>query len=649
MKKVISIILSAVMLTSIFTALPLSSSAAKKKAEKVSLKKSSATLKISEKNGKKVYGAVTIKVKKAKGVKVNKITYKSSNKKIAAVSKKGKVTAKKKGDTKIKVTVKYKYKKRSYKKTLTFKVKVKNTVKESSVPAATATVVPETTEASTAEQTTAPIDSTEAVEDTTAVEPTTESQEKTEPETSTEVEETTAANYTEATESTASTQEAVIEPTSVQPATRATESIATFNFTEETTEEPYVEPKSRALNTVPEDTAASETFSAEFYGKLSSFSNKLYAMACENEKGNYAMSPLSAYMALAMLYNVGDEGVKSDIESLVGMNEADIEKTGALFKSIEKRFKFIDYFNGNEEIELGKVDLTNSIWIDDNDSEGADADTLNTLAEKLYCNAFSTPFKDDNDAANSAVRKFIKEQTNGLIDQNFKLDTATVFALINTLYFKDVWDLESEELPTSKMSFTTDNGVKECEFLNGDYLAGQIQETDSCYYFYTETEAGYKVKFVLPKDGYTLAQAMTADNLDKVNSQTDFKCNESGKYHLTRCVFPSFKIASDTELEKVLANNNELTNAFNAFYSPLFENRPLMISKIKHKTVIDVNTKGVEGAAVTIIVGNDETAPDMSSYVYHTLTMDRNFGFIITDPNDVVMFEGQVKDPTLSE
>lgn len=39
MKKVISIILSAVMLTSIFTALPLSSSAAKKKAEKVSLKK----------------------------------------------------------------------------------------------------------------------------------------------------------------------------------------------------------------------------------------------------------------------------------------------------------------------------------------------------------------------------------------------------------------------------------------------------------------------------------------------------------------------------------------------------------------------------------------------------------------------------------
>lgn len=649
MKKVISIVLSAVMLTSIFTALPLSSSAAKKKTAKVSLKKSSATLKISEKNGKKVYGAVTIKVKKAKGVKVNKITYKSSNKKIAAVSKKGKVTAKKKGDTKIKVTVKYKYKKRSYKKTLTFKVKVKNTVKESSVPAATATVVPETTEASTAEQTTAPIDSTEAVEDTTAVEPTTESQEKTEPETTTEVEETTAANYTEATESTASTQEALIEPTSVQPATRATESIATFNFTEETTEEPYVEPKSRALNTVPEDTAASETFSAEFYGKLSSFSNKLYAMACENEKGNYAMSPLSAYMALAMLYNVGDEGVKSDIESLVGMTEADIEKTGALFKSIEKRFKFIDYFNGNEEIELGKVDLTNSIWIDDNDSEGADADTLNTLAEKLYCNAFSTPFKDDNDAANSAVRKFIKEQTNGLIDQNFKLDTATVFALINTLYFKDVWDLESEELPTSKQSFTTDNGVKECEFLNGDYLAGQIQETDSCYYFYTETEAGYKVKFVLPKDGYTLAQAMTADNLDKVNSQTDFKCNESGKYHLTRCVFPSFKIASDTELEKVLANNNELTNAFNAFYSPLFENRPLMISKIKHKTVIDVNTKGVEGAAVTIIVGNDETAPDMSSYVYHTLTMDRNFGFIITDPNDVVMFEGQVKDPTLSE
>ena len=70
------------------------------------------------------YGTSTISIKTSKGVKIKKVTYKSKNKKIATVSKKGKVTAKKKGSTQIIATVKYTYKKKTYTKKLTYKVKV---------------------------------------------------------------------------------------------------------------------------------------------------------------------------------------------------------------------------------------------------------------------------------------------------------------------------------------------------------------------------------------------------------------------------------------------------------------------------------------------------------------------------------------------
>ena len=52
MKKFISILISAVMVASIFTSLPVNTFAAKKKAQRVSLKKKSVTIKIieSEKN-----------------------------------------------------------------------------------------------------------------------------------------------------------------------------------------------------------------------------------------------------------------------------------------------------------------------------------------------------------------------------------------------------------------------------------------------------------------------------------------------------------------------------------------------------------------------------------------------------------------------
>lgn len=98
-------------------------------AKKVSLKKSSFSLKITQNKKKVTYGTAQIKVKKSKGVKVKKVTYKSEDKKIAKVSSKGKITAKKAGGTKVKVTVKYKYGKKTKKQSFKCKVKVANKYK----------------------------------------------------------------------------------------------------------------------------------------------------------------------------------------------------------------------------------------------------------------------------------------------------------------------------------------------------------------------------------------------------------------------------------------------------------------------------------------------------------------------------------------
>lgn len=65
----------------------------------VRLAEKSAILNIREGEMQTVYEATTVKVKASRGVKVKKVTYASQNKKIAAVSAKGRVQAKKKGST----------------------------------------------------------------------------------------------------------------------------------------------------------------------------------------------------------------------------------------------------------------------------------------------------------------------------------------------------------------------------------------------------------------------------------------------------------------------------------------------------------------------------------------------------------------------
>lgn len=66
-----------------------------------------------------------LNVKKASGITIKKITYKSNNKKIVKVTSAGKVTAKGAGSTKITVKVKYKKKKKTVTKKLLCKVTVK--------------------------------------------------------------------------------------------------------------------------------------------------------------------------------------------------------------------------------------------------------------------------------------------------------------------------------------------------------------------------------------------------------------------------------------------------------------------------------------------------------------------------------------------
>ncbi len=699
MKKFISIIISAVMVMSIFTSLPTTSFAAKKKAEKVSLKKSSATLKITKKNGKKVYGTTNIKVKKAKGVKIKSTTYKSSNKKIASVSKNGKVKAKSAGAAIITVKVKYKFKKRTYNKKLLFFATVKNSIKKSK-PANEATSAPVTTEAV---EYSAPFDTKPAYESNTTAPwvSENETQASTDPVSTNEP----APTNPEATED-------IIAPTGgddyipmptndIQGDTgHCTDNdiqgdtshctdldnpgVTDPNWTGVTKPDgsPYYEfyeTQPNTNNDIQGDTGhctdldnpvetdpnwtgvtkpdgspyyemyttapatEAETKEPTFKDKLSSFSNKLYAMCSEDIDDNYVMSPISVYMALAMLYNIGDEGVKNDIESFVEMNDSDLARTGDLYIDIVSHYG--DYNWETEEfVEESCVELSNSIWSDKNVK--LDSEELKKIAQALYADAFETTFRDDNAAANKEIQDFICEKTRGLINQSFDLDSATLFALINTIYFKDVWFLEgSDELYTKELAFKTDNGTIYREFLYGDYLPGQIQETDCSYYFYTETKYGNKIKFVLPKDGHTLKEAMSADNLNKVNSQTDFKSKENGKNHFTCCIFPSFKVESFTDLENVFKENDVLNNAFGVFTSPITEDKEQLLSadKIVHKAVLDVNKKGVEGAAVTIV----EIAPGCAEEeedpnVYHSLLLDKNFGFIVTNRNDVVLFEGQV-------
>ncbi len=287
-----------------------------------------------------------------------------------------------------------------------------------------------------------------------------------------------------------------------------------------------------------------EQGAAEFAAK---FASAVYDDAQKEE--NFAVSPVSVYMALSLAAECAAGETREEILSALGVPYDTLQSEFSNYY----RSLIAEYEHDNKV--TARVSLGNSIWIDERAT--AKEDCTQTLAEKYFCYSYAADFHGDNENANRAVRSFVKDQTYGLIDQDFALSSATMFALINTLYLKDIWNVEGDDLSFTEQTydFTQKNGeVKQTKLLQGYYVSGRVYETETFRHFYTKTHHGYRIKFLLPKQGYTLDDIFTQENLALVNSLTDYHAYDEDNeiYYSTRCLFPEFKAEYNNDIKEIL-------------------------------------------------------------------------------------------------
>lgn len=374
------------------------------------------------------------------------------------------------------------------------------------------------------------------------------------------------------------------------------------------------------------------------------FAPAVYAKYEKNK--NFAVSPASVFMALALAAEASNGETREQILSALGVSHDVLrENISLLYRALNMEHK-MEATTGKKTV--GRLQLSNSIWVDS--SVTAKQACLNTLAEKYFCYSYSADFVNKNANANQAVREFVKKQTHDLIDKDFKLSKETVFALINTLYLKDIWDSDREELSftTEKYRFANADGSKKAlKLLKGDYYVGRAQETEKFSYFYVLTQHGYEIKFIVPKDGVEVDEIFTEENVTSVMLDSTYdgvdKVNKIRYY--TKCLFPEFKASYDDDIKSVLLERFGVENLFsaqNADFSCLTDS-PVYCGKVQHTTALTVNKNGIEGAAVTLMDLAGAAGPDEYQEVYETFVVDRAFGFVVSSREDITLFSGVVK------
>ena len=302
---------------------------------------------------------------------------------------------------------------------------------------------------------------------------------------------------------------------------------------------------------------------------------------------NTLLSPLSVALALSMTTNGAAEDTLAEFEALLG---ADVEALNANAASL-----LADYaaLGGSTECSIA-----DSLWLDGR----LEANELFLSRCTAFYGARLYQADLDTDGARRAVNNWVGEVTRGLIPEVLAETPApeTVLLLVNALYLKNAWASEFDPLDTRPGDFTAADGSEaETDFLSNGLRAEQ--------YFAAEGAAGV----VLPYDDGRLGfLAVLPDGeldawLETLDGDTLPALLAAAEEERVLLRLPKFEAEWGGELSDALAAMG-LETAFDsgrADFSALgtAPDGPLYVSSVVHKARIEVNEKGTEAAAATVV------------------------------------------------
>ena len=367
------------------------------------------------------------------------------------------------------------------------------------------------------------------------------------------------------------------------------------------------------------DVQAQETHDRQpdeaFRAAYNDFAAKLFtASATLEREDNLLFSPLSAMVALAMTQNGAKGETLAQMEALLGGTLSAEELNATLRTWIADMAK-------RQKVTLNAA---NSIWFKEKRFV-PDRAFLQTNADYYNAQVYAAPF---NDQTVKDVNLWIKEQTNGLIEEMLKkLEPETVMLLINTLYFEAAW---SDPYTDYQLQDGTFHGVQ------GDADAQMMYSVESSYLtmegaqgFKKYYDGGFYFAAFLPDEGTDIADFVASLTGEKLTAAL-----QSGSRADVHAKIPAFSYDCDLPLTDVLTPM--IPDAFQPFVADFTgmgqtdNGDPLYISKILQKTNITLDKNGTTAAAATVVAMDTGIGMPDELPVYH-ITLDRPFVYVITD------------------
>jgi len=349
----------------------------------------------------------------------------------------------------------------------------------------------------------------------------------------------------------------------------------------------------------------------------------------ESNDSNLFVSPLSVAYALAMTYNGADHDTKTAMETVLNLKGLTVDQINASYKSLLNQLTSLD----NKVI----FENANSIWYAKGFVVEPEFINVNSTYYNAVVRSLNFALPASKDTINHWVETKTHEKIKTIIDE---IPTDAVMFLINSIYFKGIWQYSFDSTNTMQEPFYPESGLKK-------NVSMMIQKNKIKYYMNDlllaiELPYGigqYSMIALLPQSGKTvnnIIDQLTPDNWNTWLNSMHYSI-DSIYIHL-----PKFKFSYEKKLNDVLTTMG-MGIAFSATadFTKINKAGQLQISEVKHKSFVEVNEQGTEAAAVTLVAIIKLSMPQDPDFI-----ANKPFLFVIKEKQtNSILFIGKVMNP----
>lgn len=373
--------------------------------------------------------------------------------------------------------------------------------------------------------------------------------------------------------------------------------------------------------------AASTKFAFQLFRDLSASKNG----------GNVFLSPASVNLALAMTYLGAKNETAKQMSEVLKFGDVNPDLLHDLFSELRQSLTS----DGN-----CTLNIANKLYPQ---QDYTILPEFIEAARKHYdATAENVNFAGDGEGARKTINEWVESKTNKKIKEllpDGSIDPLTRLILVNAVYFKGDWNEKFDPANTQEADFRLAEGgsvkvpLMHLQKKKFDYgISRELNDVKALRLPY----AGGKLNFVVllpehPEGINDLEKNLTVDHI--INYERSF-CLMPNKEVMV--YLPRFKLEDSFDLGDTLSKQG-MRDLFStgADLSGIDGTRNLFVSKVIHKSFIEVNEEGSEAAAATGVMMMVKGLPRVYNF-----RADHPFLFFIQDKETgAIVFMGKYSQP----